>query len=92
MLQLFIVTILHDTIEAVKHFSRETINFELKNKKKSPSHIVTKIVGKNPTESKPFIANLLLKNGHPHRGLCSVLFYYYCMQMVPARIKLYILV
>ena len=74
-------SILRDTVEAVKHFSWETITSELQKKVPSLMKLLQCLV-KNPRDSKPFIASLacqLIKDGHPQLGLLqravSVLLY-----------------
>ena len=74
-------SILRDTVEAVKHFSWETITSELQKKVPSLMRLLQCLV-KKPRDSKPFIASLacqLLKDGHPQLGLLqravSVLLY-----------------
>lgn len=74
-------SILRDSVEAVKHFSWETITSELQNKVPTLMKFLQYLV-KKPRESKPFIASLacqLVKDGHPQLGLLqravSVLLY-----------------
>ena len=74
-------SILRDTVEAVKHFSWDTVTIELQMKTPILMQLLRSLV-RNPAKSKPFIASIacqLLKDNHPKLGLMqravSVLFY-----------------
>ena len=64
-------SILKDTVEAVKHFSWDTIYLELQTNVPTLMQLLHLLV-KKPATSKPFIscmASQLLKDGHPKLGL-----------------------
>ena len=74
-------SILRDTVEAVKHFSWDTVTIELQMKTPTLMQLLRSLV-RNPAKSKPFIDSIacqLLKDNHPKLGLMqravSVLFY-----------------
>ena len=80
-------SILRDTVEAVKHFSWDTVTIELQMKTPILMQLLRSLV-RNPAKSKLFIASVacqLLKDNHPKLGLIHVLSLFYSMQMVQAR-------
>ena len=76
-------SILQDNVEAVKHFSWETVILELRRKVPTLMHLLAMLV-KKTSESSAFMASLacqILKDQHPKLGLMqravSVMLYSY---------------